>query len=158
VRTLRGVTYAADEARQELLDAVAGATNRLAVGLAALGDAYEQLDETSADKLEEDLFRPVQVAYGRLRKTHSDFADRHRMPRRSFLPAGSRAASHGVKGFLESAVEAVTEADEEIAALQDSLKPVEVGDPDLRAGLAEVRRLLADVERASRRFVSGYGR
>jgi hypothetical protein len=152
------VTYATDQARQELLDAIAHATNRLGVALAALGDAYEQLDEQSADQLEEELFRPVQVAYGRARKTHSDFADRSGRPRRVFAPARSGAASHGVKGFLERAVESVSEADEELATLQDSLKPVEVGDPALRAGLAEVRRLLADIERRSRRFVSGYGR
>ena len=152
------MTYAADEARQELLDAVAAAIDRLGVALAALGDAYEQLDERSADKLEEELFRPVQVAYGRARTTHTAFADRHRLPRRTFAPASSGAASRGVKGFLDSAVEAVAEADEELAALQDSLKPVEVGDPELRAGLAEVRRLLGDVAQRSRQFVSLWGR
>ena len=152
------MTYAADEARQELLDAIAEATDRIGVALAALGDAYEQLDERSADKLEEELFRPVQVAYGRARTTHSAFADRHRLPRRTFEPAFSGAASRGVKGFLDSAVEAVAEADEELAALQDSMKPIEVGDPELRAGLSEVRRLLADVEQRSRRFVSLWGR
>ena len=38
--------------------------------------AYEELDESRGDQLEALLFRPVQGAYGRLRRTHSDFATR----------------------------------------------------------------------------------
>jgi hypothetical protein len=152
------MTYAAAQARQELLDAVASAIDTIAVAIAALGDAYEQLDEMSADKLEEELFRPVQVAYGRARRTHTAFADRYGLPRRDFAPAAVGAASRGVRGFVEAASDAVVRADGELATLQDSMMPVEVGDPELRAGLAEVRGLLGDVASRSRRFVSGYGR
>ncbi len=152
------MTYAAAQARQELLDAIAAATDTIAVAIAALGDAYEQLDEMSADRLEEELFRPVQTAYGRARRTHSAFADRHGLPRRDFVPATPGAASRGVRGVVEAAAEAVAQADDELATLQDSMKPVEVGDPELRAGLAEVRTLLGDVRARSKRFVSGYGR
>jgi hypothetical protein len=152
------MTYAAAQARQELLDAIAEATDTIAVAIAALGDAYEQLDEMSADRLEEELFRPVQAAYGRARRTHTAFADRHRLPRHDFAPAVSGAASRGVREFVETAADAVARADDELATLQDSMKPVEVGDPELRAGLAEVRTLLGDVRVRSKRFVSGYGR
>ena len=38
------MAYDTAEARQELLDDVAAATDRLGVALAALGEAYEQLD------------------------------------------------------------------------------------------------------------------
>lgn len=152
------VTYVDAEARKELLDEVAKGINRLAVAIAALGDAYEQLDERSADTLEEELFRPVQAAYGRAKRTYAEFAARHGLRGRTFAPAPSRAASHGVKGFLEAAVQAVAETDTLIAELQDSLLPVEVGDPEVRAGLAEVRRMLAAVTPRANRFVSLFGR
>ena len=152
------MAYVTAEARQELLDAVAEAIDEIGVALAALGDAYEQLDERSADTLEEQLFRPVQVAYGRAKRTYADFASRYGLRARDFTPSFSGAPSHGVKGFLEGAVEAVAEADELLISLQDSLKPVEVGDPELRAGLAEVRRLIGDLEPRARQFVSLFGR
>jgi hypothetical protein len=38
------------------------------------------------------------------------------------------------------------------------MRPVEVGDPELRAGLADVRELLSDLRSRSRRFVSLFGR
>lgn len=152
------MTYVDAEARQRLLDEVAQAIDQLAVAIAALGDAYEQLDERSADTLEEELFRPVQSAYGRAKRTHAEFAARHGLALRAFAPAPSGAASHGVKGFLETAVDAVEEGDATLAELQDSLLPVEVGDPELRAGLAEVRRALGDVTPRAARFVSRFGR
>ncbi len=74
------MAYAGREARELLLETVAEATDQIAVALAALGAAYEQLDENSADRLEEQLFRPAQVAYGRAKRTHSGFAERHDLP------------------------------------------------------------------------------
>jgi hypothetical protein len=152
------MSYVAGEARQHLLETVAEATDALGVALAALGAAYEQLDEHSADRLEERLFRPVQVAYGRAKRTHDGFAERHGLARRSFEPASAGAPSHGVKGFLAQALEAVGEADAILAELQDSMMPVEVGDPELRAGLAEVRELLAGVSGQGREFLRTFGR
>ena len=150
--------YITAEARQELLDTVAEATDELAVALAALGDAYDQLDERSADTLEAELFRPVQAAYGRAKRTHTEFAARHGLPARGFAPAGAGAPSTGVKGFLEHAVAAVEQAEAILVELQDSMSPVEVGDAPLRAGLAEIRDLLADVSARADRFVSRFGR
>src|SRR6266542_3254992 len=109
------MAYNAAEARQELLDDVATATNALGVALAALGEAYEQLDDYNADQLEQDLFRPVQLAYGRARRTHAEFADRHGLPGRSFEPASPGHPSQGVKGFLDGAVQAVGAADAGLA-------------------------------------------
>lgn len=153
------MTYVSADARQQLLDTIAEAIDELGVALAALGDAYEQLDEHNADKLEEDLFRPVQVALGRAKRTHAEFAARHGLESRAFASHWQPgAASRGVKGFLEAAVEAVGVADGVLARLQDSLMPVEVGDAELRAGLAEVRRLLGDLSARARRFVSLLGR
>jgi hypothetical protein len=153
-----GMAYVTAEAQQQLLDTVAEATDEIAVALAALGAAYEQLDEQSADRLEEELFRPVQLAYGRARRTHAGFAERSGLPSRTLEPATAGLASQGVKGYVEGAVEAAGEADRILAELQDSMLPVDVGDTELRAGLAEVRELLDTLRGRARRFVSLFGR
>ena len=152
------MAYRADDARQDVLERVAEATDDLAVALAALGAAYEQLDTNTADRLEEQLFRPAQLAYGRARRVHAGFAERHGLPARTFEPATAGAPSHGVKGFLDAALDAVAEADAELAELQDSMRPVEVGDAQLRAGLAEVRELVADLGARGREFLRTFGR
>ncbi len=152
------MAYDSTEARQELLETVGEATDEIAVALAALGAAYEQLDDHSAEKLEEELFRPIQRAYGRAKRTHAGFAERHGLPSRSFEPASAGLPSTGVKGFLDRAVEAVGEADGALAELQDSMMPVEVGDAELRAGLAEVRELVGDLRGRARQFARTVGR
>ena len=152
------MAYITNEARQDLLDGIADAIDSIGTALGALGGAYELLDERTADRLEEQLFRPVQVAYGRARRTHTAFAERYGLPTRTFDPAEPGAPSHGVRGFLDMAVEAVDDADETLAELQDSMLPVEVGDPELRAGLSEVRRLLGELPGSSERFMRVLGR
>jgi hypothetical protein len=52
----------------------------------------------------------------------------------------------------------VVKADGELGQLQDSMLPVEVGDAELRAGMAEVRRQIGDVAGHARQFVSRLGR
>jgi len=152
------VSYGTDEARQELLDTVAEAIEEIGQALAALGEAYELLDEQTADRLEDELFGPVQTAYGRAKRTHTAFATRSNLPTRAFATAPAPSASAGVHGLVDSAIEAVDAADHGLAELQDSLRPVEVGDPELRAGLAEVRTILADVHRRARALESVIGR
>jgi hypothetical protein len=152
------MAYVTAEARQDLLDALATATDDIGVALGALGDAYELLDDVSAEQLEDTLFGPVQAAYGRAKRTHAEFADRYGLPKRTFASPPSGAPSRGVKGFLNQAVGAVSKADGELGQLQDSMLPVEVGDAELRAGMAEVRRQLGDVAAHSRQFVSRLGR
>ena len=152
------VAYSTAEARQELLDDVAAATDDLGVALAALGEAYEHLDDTSGDRLEEALFRPVQVAYGRAKRTHAEFARRVGIPGRTFVQPEPGHPSQGVKGFIDSAVSATTRADDRLGALQDSLRPVDVGDAELRAGLSEVRRLIDGVPARARDLTRVIGR
>jgi hypothetical protein len=152
------MAYVTREARQELLDSVAEAVDEIGAAIGALGEAYEQLDEQSADRLEEELFRPVQAAYGRAKRTHSEFATRHGHEQRTFAPPSANLPSEGVKGFLDIAVEAVEQAESILVELQDSLSPATVGDPELRAGLAEVRTILDEIAGAAQRFVSRFGR
>lgn len=152
------MAYVTREAREELLEAIAEAIERIGAALAALGTAYEQLDERTADRLEEELFRPVQIAYGRAQRTHASFAERHGLPGRTFEPAAPRPPSHGVRALLDEAVDAVAEADDVLAELQDSMRPVEVGDAELRAGLAEVRERLGALGGRTRELVRVLGR
>jgi hypothetical protein len=152
------MTYTNAQARQQLLDSVAVAIEEIGSALASLGEAYEQLDEQSADRLEQQLFRPVQLAYGRAQRTYAEFATRHDLPARTFESETPGAPSHGVKGFLDGAVDAVARADGTLATLQDSMLPVEVGDPELRSGLEEVRKLLGGISGQARQFVRTLGR
>jgi hypothetical protein len=152
------VAYIAQEARQELLDTLGEAIDEIAAALAALGGAYEQLTTAPADRLEEELFRPVQAAYGRAKRTHAGFAQRQGLPAGTFTPATPGRPSTGIRGFIDSAVDSVADADAVLAELQDSMMPVEVGDAELRAGLAEVRELLGDVRPRAREFVRTLGR
>jgi hypothetical protein len=152
------MAYATADARQQLLDTLAQAIEEIAFALASLGEAYELLDEQKADELEQEIFRPVQTAYGRAKRTHAEFAHRHDLPGRPFEPAAPGAPSQGVKGFISSAVEAAGRADGTLATLQDSMLPIEVGDAELRAGLEDVRRLIGEVPGQARRLLRTLGR
>jgi hypothetical protein len=152
------VAYRASDARQHLLDTVAEATEEIGFALASLGEAYEQLDEYTADRLEEALFRPVQLAYGRARRAHTAFAGRHGLPERAFEPPSAGVASTGARGFMDAAVDALRRADDTLATLQDSMLPVEVGDAELRAGLADVRALIGELPGRARELVRTLGR
>jgi hypothetical protein len=152
------MAYTTVEGRQRVLDEVGQAADELALALACLGEAYEQLDDQSADRLEEELFRTVQLAYGRLKRTHAAFAGRYGAASRTFEPTTAGVASQGPKAFIERAVEAAGEAGQLIAELQDSMLPIEVGDPALRAELADVRNLLDDLPSRARELLRTLGR
>jgi hypothetical protein len=93
---------------------------------------------SSADTLEEQLFRPVQAAYGRAKRTHADFAARYELLGQ--VRAGvARASVDRSEGVLEVTVDSLERAENILVELQDSMSPVEVGDAELRAGLAEMR-------------------
>jgi hypothetical protein len=152
------MAYDSAQARQDVLDRLGEAIDGIGLALTALGEAYEQLDQYNADKLEDELFRPIQVAYGRAIRTHAEFADRHGLPSRTFASASPGLLSPGVKGFLDSATSAIGAADVTLARLQDSMLPVEVGDAELRGGLSEVRRLIGDLPGRAAQFVRTLGR
>jgi hypothetical protein len=152
------VPYSTADARQQLLDTIAEAAEQIAAALALLSEAYEQLDESSGDRIEAELFRPVQSAYGRAQRTHAEFAQRYKLPQRTFEPAAVVAPARGVKGFIEGAVATTAQADHTLATLQDSMLPVEVGDAELRAGLEQVRASLGGVSPRAHEFVRTLGR
>jgi hypothetical protein len=152
------VTYTAAEGRQQILDALVLAADEIALALAELSEAYEHLDERTAERLEEGLFAPAQAAYGRAQRTHKEFAQRSRLPEREFATPARLAPSTAAKQLIERALEALVRADLSLGGLQDSMLPVEVGDAELRAGLAEVRELIQRVRPRARELVRVLGR
>ncbi len=152
------MAYDSQEARVQLLDDVVRAADELSLAIAALGEAYEELDERAADALEESLFRPAQQAYATLRRTHGAFAGRYGLPEHSFTSRSGGMHSGDPRVYLERAVEATERADTTIGELQDSMLPVEVGDPELRAGLSETRELIAPIPTRGRRLLRVLGR
>jgi hypothetical protein len=152
------MAYTTADARQQLLDTVAEAAEKLGAALSSLSEAYERLDERNADAVEEALFRPTQMAYGRARRAHATFAERHGLPGRTFEAAIAGAPAKGAKGFLDSAVSAIADADRLLATLQDSMLPVEVGDVELRADLEQIRSLLGGLGGRARELERTLGR
>ena len=146
------------DARQSLLDVLAAVAERLSLVLALLGAAYELLDERAAEQLETDLFGPAQHAYGRLRRTHIEFAARHGLPPRDFPPAPDVGPSRNLQELIADTTAEVAAADAELGALQDTMLPVEVGDRELRDGIAETRSRIASVPEAARRLLRIFGR
>jgi hypothetical protein len=152
------MAYVTSEARQELADSVADAAGQLGTAVACLGAAYEGLDDDHGDRLEEALFRPVQLAYGRAQRVATSFAERTAIKVPSIDARDAGPPSRGVRGHIEDAAEAVFLAESILTELQDSLSPVEVGDAELRAGLADVRERIAGIPSAADHFISRFGR
>jgi len=152
------MAYTTAQGRQQLLDSLAEAVEEIGLALGALSEAYELLDEYAGDRLEEELFRPVQMAYGRAKSTYANFAERYGLPNHTFTAQPPGAPSSGVKGFIDSAIDAAGRADNALAVLQDSMLPVEVGDKELRAAIAGVRELLGGLRGRARELVRTLGR
>jgi hypothetical protein len=152
------MAYTAAEGRQQILDALGAAADEIARALALLSEAYEHLDERTAERLEEQLFQPIQAAYGRAKRVHAGFARRHELAGRAFATPSQVAPSSATKGLIDEAVDAAARADGMLGELQDSMLPVEVGDAELRAGLAEVREAVGGVRGRARELTRTLGR
>jgi hypothetical protein len=152
------VSYTNAEGRERILDELGTAADQIALALDYLGDAYEQVDENLGDRLEEQLFGPTQAAYARARRTGTEFISRHALPERDGQGQSPAARPHGAFALIDSAAEALEQADQWIAELQDSMLPVEVGDEQLRAGLSETRSLLTPLPARATEIVRTLGR
>jgi hypothetical protein len=146
------------EARRQILDDLATAIDQLALSLACLGEAHELLDDDSAERLEAELFRPVQRAYGRGKRTYTGFASRVGLEARDIDSPSGGVSADGVREYVTRAVGAAGDADRKIAELQDSMLPIESGDAELRAGLSETRELLDGLPAAAVGFLRTLGR
>ena len=147
------------EARERILGDLGSAAEQLALAVACLGEAYEQLSVMAADRMESEIYSPLQRAFGRAKRTRAQFAERvgAEPPGDLAEPIPGRT-SQGAKAFIERAVGAATQADGLIADLQDTGMAIESGDAELRAGLAEIRDLLGPVPGNARQFLRTLGR
>lgn len=155
------MSYTSEEGRRELLEATAEAADAIGAALAALGEAYELVDDDTAERLEDELFGPVQAAYGRMKRGHAEFAARCGLAPSSFVAeteARPLPPSAMASGYLEQAVESGQHADDILSELQDSLLPVEVGDPELRAAIADVRTRLGELPPRAHELLRTLGR
>jgi hypothetical protein len=139
--------YTTEEGRTQILDDAGAAADQLSIAIAELGEAYEHLDESAGDRMETDLFRPLQSAFGQ----------RSGLPNRDFPPA-LPPAPDDPRVSLEHAADAIQAADDMLAELQDTLLPVEVGDQELRGGLSGTRTVIAPLPERCDEFVRTLGR
>ena len=146
------------EDRERIVAALAVATDRIGLATTSLGLAYEQLDETTADRLEDQLFRPVQRALARAKRTNAGFAERFGLAVPAADDGSPGPPSQGARQLVDNAVAALADGARELAELQDTMLPIEVGDAELRAGLAEVRELVDAVPSRAREFLRTLGR
>jgi hypothetical protein len=151
------MSYTTADGRRQVLRDLATAGEQLGAALADLSEAYEHLDEDAADRLEAQLFRPAQLAYGTAKRSHAKFAARYGVPAAK-IEEPNRVRPMDAREAIERAVDALHSADETLASLQDSMLPVEVGDPELRAGLSHVRELIAPLPARSREVLRTLGR
>jgi len=100
----------------------------------------------------------VQRALGRAKRTNTEFAARYGLTVPEVEAPSPGVPSQGVKSFVDRAVIAAAEASRRIAELQDSMLPIEAGDPELRAALAEVRELVDQIATPARAFLNTLGR
>ena len=146
------------ESRARIAEDLATAAERLAAAAAALGDAYERLDQATADRLEDELYAPIQRASGRARRAHGEFCGRFGLEPRELATPPASAGGHPPKALIDTAVGAVGDATHVLAALQDSGHPVEAGDEELRSVLVEIRRLVEGVPGRARELERSLGR
>ena len=152
------MAYTTAEARDRIIGDLEAAEEELGLAVACLGEAFELLASGSADRLEDQLFRPVQKAYVRTKRTRTGFAQR--VSRETDEPPSKPPGppSQGAKGFIGQAIGAASQADLILSELQDSMMPVEGGDGELRAGLSEVRELLSPIRVSAAGFLRTLGR
>ncbi len=152
------MSYSEADARVQVLSELHRAGEAIGTALTALSEAYEWLDEQTAERLEDELFRPVQAAYGRAQRTHAEFAARHRLPAAGFPPPGSFGRPGDARAAIGRATDALTQAEQTLSRLQDSMLPVDVGDPELRSGLSTVRELIGSLPGRARELLRMLGR
>ncbi len=151
------MSYTNDSGRRQIIDDSVAGANYMGDALAALGEAYELLDERAADQMEESVFKPTQAAYGQLKRTLTEFALRYGLPQPTF-PVSMVPAPTDPHTTLDRVADLIQSTDDVLADLQDTLLPVEVGDAELRAGLSRTRTLIGRVPASAEALIRILGR
>ncbi|MEA2346476.1 MAG: hypothetical protein QOG62_263 [Thermoleophilaceae bacterium] len=152
------MAYTTAEAHSRILEDLATVIDDISLASACLGEAYEHLHGGSADRLENDLFRPVSAAMAKARRTQTGFAARVGRDAPALEEQSAGAGSRDVKLFVDRAMSACAEASHTLAELQDSMMPIEAGDAELRSGIAEIRELVDGMPARAREFTRLLGR
>jgi hypothetical protein len=153
------MAYSTSEGREELLGVLAEAIGMLGGALESLSAAYDQVDDLAGERLEEGLFNSVQRAYALSMRTYAGFAGRRPDVESTGLESTATASpSRDTGELITAAAEAASRADSALAGLQDKPVLIEVGDAELRAGLASTREAASAVPGQAREFLRTLGR
>ena len=152
------MAYTNIEGREGLLGPLGDAADEVGATLAFISAAHAQVDDRTADRLEELLFGPAQRAYGHVKRAHAEFAARHGLPDRSFAAPAEPPAALRARELIESAAASAERVDEALATLQDDQALLEVGDVELRSGVAAVRENIGVIPGRARELLGTLGR
>lgn len=152
------MAYTQTEAREQILEGLVGAIDEIGVALACVTAAYEQLDDQSAERLEDRVFGPVQRAYGKAKRTHAEYAARVGTEAQRFGAPAPPPASLKARELIQQGAQAALRADESLSDLQSEQALVEVGDVELRRGIGEVRESISAVPRQAAELLRTLGR
>ena len=131
------MAYTTAEGREQVLSDLAVAIEQIADALAR--DWARPMNSSTSStptRSRSSCSARSSSAYGRAKRTYAEFASRSQLRARTFAAHSPGLQSQSVQELIERAADAAYDADQSIAELQDSMLPVEVGDPELRAGLS----------------------
>ena len=97
---LGGMAITSSEARQQILDELADAIEQIGFAAGRLGEAYEVLSVGAADRMEAELYMPVQKAFGRGKRAYSQYAERHGLSPRTLSPPPLGVPHDGARGWI----------------------------------------------------------
>jgi hypothetical protein len=152
------MAFTTREAQERIVDELGWAVGQIALASEVFSDAYERLDATTADRLEDELYRPLQRGFGRAKRTLVQFAGRVGLEPQEGEPGDANVARLTLKETIERAVALAADGAQRIAELQDSDMAIAAGDSELRSGLAETRRLLGELSTRAPAFLRTLGR
>ena len=152
------MAFTTREAHEQIVAELGWAVGQIALAAECLGEAYERLDVPTADRLEDELYRPLQRGFGRAKRTLVQFAGKVGLEPDEGEPSDANVSRLTVKETIERSVALAADGAQRIAELQDSDMAIAAGDAELRAGLAETRRLLAELSSRAPAFLRTLGR
>ena len=152
------MAYTNAQAREQLLAELAAAADEVGLALACLGEATSSSTRPPPSASRTSCSARSRRPTGRRSAPTPNSPAGTGLPEHEFEAARPQVREHDASAIMERAAAAVSRADLALATLQDSMLPVDVGDPPLRAGLEQVRMALADTSRRTREITRTLGR